>query len=93
MKLVYLSAILLFSLKVNAQTAATVVSSDQKISDASIISVTKYDANNKTAESEKPKMVTAEDKKLWTRPVYMNPNYLKAMPLKDPNEVEQVDNE
>lgn len=93
MRLIYISALLIFSMKATAQSTSTDTSAEQKMSDASIISVTKYVASNPTATTEKPKMVTAEDKKLWTRPVYLNPNYHKAMPLKDPNEIEQVDNE
>ena len=90
MKKFQLSFLLLFSLQVNAQQNAAnypASSAQLKQSDASLISITKYDSNSRTSAAEKPILITGEDKKQWTRPVYQNPNYHKVMPNKDPNEV------
>ena len=93
MKAIYLSAMLLASLpslaqqsKVESATAIESVKSDQ-----TILSVTKYEMDQHNSKLEKPNLVTAQDKKLYTRPVYQNPNYKKVMPLKEPNEVEVED--
>jgi hypothetical protein len=96
MKAFYLGTFVLFVVNVSAQEVITVTPATHpeiKQSDVSILSITQYASKSNPVAAEKPKLVTAEDKKLWTRPVYQNPNYHKSMPMKSPNEVEEVDNE
>ena len=79
----------------NAQQAfsKTNAVADKEIlkTDETIISVTHYENKLPNTPISKPVLITAEDKKLWTRPVYLNPNYHKVMPLRSPNEVDVED--
>lgn len=87
--------LILQNLSSNAQQAfsKTNAVADKEIlkTDETFISVTHYENKSTNAPINKPPLITAEDKKLWTRPVYLNPNYLKVLPLRDPNEIEVED--
>jgi predicted transcriptional regulator len=93
MKAFYLSFLLLASPPLLAQQSKieNTTANESLISDQTILSVTKYEMDQHIGSPAKPILITAQDKKLYTRPVYQNPNYKKVMPLKDPNEVEIED--
>lgn len=89
-----------FLLFITVPLAAQQVSEDTKTKQSELLKnepvlLLKNEIENSSTSTQvaKPNLVTAQDKILWNRPVSKNPNYMKVMPLKDPNEVVKEDNE
>jgi hypothetical protein len=55
--------------------------------EATLLSKEAKESLTTPAQLTKPNLQTAQYKILWNRPVSENPNYLKVMPLRDPDEV------
>ncbi len=89
MKVYYLSLLILAALPGFSQELSSSPKASESVqlkSDTPVLVKNTEAAEKNAVDPSKETRVTAQDKILWNRPVTQNPNYLKAMPLKDPNE-------